>query len=193
LGIKFYLCLGNGKSLSGNTLDFEYPKRVRFICERCAKCCGDTSERVRSILFRRVEAERISQETLKGIDEFAERVRGAEPYVYRMKKTGEGKCVFLKDDSCSIYQIRPLICRFYPFQLKSFGKRKPMFTYTNKCPGIGKGTQLKRSFFEKLFNESAKAVAEDAGNQWKNSSVQLTDKDPDQSAFIERKSCRSEP
>ncbi len=148
--------------MSRQNLSFDYPKNVRFTCERCAKCCGDTKERVRSILLLKIEAERISQRTLKDIRKFAEKIEGSEPYVYQMKKTHGGKCLFLKDNSCSIYQMRPLICRFYPFQLKNIRDRKPMFTYTDECPSIGKGPQLKRSFFEKLFNEFLKVMAEDA-------------------------------
>jgi len=141
-------------------LGFEYPKHVRFICDRCATCCGDTKERVRLILLLKIEAERIARKTLKGIGEFAEKIEGSEPYIYWMKKADEGKCVFLKNNSCSIYQVRPLICRFYPFQLSSKNNR-PVFTYTNECQGIGKGPKLKRSFFEKLFKESMKAMTED--------------------------------
>jgi len=139
-------------------LTFKYPKHVRFVCKRCAKCCGDTEERVRQILLLKIEAERISQRTLKGICEFAEKIEGSEPYVYRMKKTDDGKCVFLKDNLCSIYPARPLICRFYPFQLKNIGNGRFVFTYTDECPGIGDGSQLKRSFFQKLFQESVKTM-----------------------------------
>ena len=87
------------------------------------------------------------------LDEFAEKIEGFEPYVYRMTKTEERKCVFLEDDSCSIYQVRPLICRFYPFELKNPGKNRYVFDYTDECPGIGKGPKLKKAFFEHLFKE----------------------------------------
>jgi len=141
-------------------LSFEYPKHVRFRCMRCALCCGDTEDKIRSVLLLEIEAERVSQKTLKVIGEFAEKIGDSEPYIYRMKKTDE-KCVFLKDDSCSIYQIRPLICRFYPFELQNI-RNRPMFTYTNECPGIGRGPQLKRGFFEKLLRESMKLMEENA-------------------------------
>jgi Fe-S-cluster containining protein len=144
-------------------LSFDYPRNVRFLCNKCAICCGDTEERDRSILLLRIEAKRTAQKTQKATGEFAEKIEGSEPYVYRMKKTRDGKCVFLKDSRCSIYDIRPLICRFYPFQLKKVGSRELVFAYTNKCLGIGKGPRLKRSFFEKLFKESARIMAEDTG------------------------------
>jgi len=87
------------------------------------------------------------------LDKFAEKIEGFEPYIYQMRKTEDGKCIFPKDDLCSIYQIRPLICRFYPFQLKNLGNNRYAFTYTDECSGIGKGPQLKRDFFERLFGK----------------------------------------
>jgi Fe-S-cluster containining protein len=70
-----------------------------------------------------------------------------------MKKSKDEKCLFLKNNKCSIYKIRPLICRFYPFQLKNIGNNRYSFSYTNKCPGIEKVAYEKREFFEKLFRE----------------------------------------
>jgi Fe-S-cluster containining protein len=145
-------------------LDFEYPKNVRYTCNRCAKCCGDTEEKVRSILLLKREAEQIAKETSKSIEEFAERIEGAQPYVYRMRKTTDGKCVFLKDSLCSIYHIRPLICKFYPFQLENIENGRFKFTYTKECPNIGKGQKLRRKFFENLFREFMKVMRENSSN-----------------------------
>lgn len=132
---------------------FEYPRDIRFKCKRCALCCGDTKNRDRSVLMMKIEAYRISRKTLIDLDELAEKIEGFEPYVYQMRKTENGKCFFLKDNLCSIYQIRPLICRFYPFKLQNLGNNKYVFAYTKECPGIGKKSLLKRDFFEKLFRE----------------------------------------
>lgn len=143
---------------------FEYPKGVCFRCDGCALCCGDTEDRVRLILLLRTEADRTSKKTLIKLDEFTEKVEGFEPYIYQMKKSEEGKCIFLKDESCTIYEIRPLICRFYPFQLKNIGNNRYAFTYTNECPSIGKGPQLKREFFEGLFERFMELMKENVGN-----------------------------
>jgi Fe-S-cluster containining protein len=145
-------------------VDFEYPENIRFICNRCAKCCGDTKEKVRSILLLEAEAERIAKKTSKKIEDFAEKVEKAHPYVYQMRKTVEGKCVFLKDSLCSIYYIRPLICKFYPFQLENTENDKFKFTYTKECPNIGKGQKLRRKFFENLFREFMKVMKENASH-----------------------------
>ena len=97
---------------------------------------------------------------MRDLNEFAEKIESFEPYIYQMRKNEDGKCVFLKDNSCSIYQIRPLICRFYPFQLKNLGNNIYAFTYTDECSGIGKGLQLKRDFFERLFDKFTELMKE---------------------------------
>ena len=139
-------------------MEFNYPRNVRFKCERCALCCGDARNRVRSILLLKIETDYISRKTSKSPDEFAEKVEGFEPYTYRMKKTNDGKCLFLKDNSCSIYETRPLICRFYPFQLKNIRTDRYAFEYTTECPGIGKGSKVKKRFFERLFKALTELV-----------------------------------
>ncbi|MDH5787977.1 MAG: YkgJ family cysteine cluster protein, partial [Candidatus Bathyarchaeota archaeon] len=139
-------------------LGFEYPKNVRFKCLRCALCCGDVKDKGRLILLLTVEAEHISKKTLKRVDEFAEEIKGFEPYAFRMKKTEDGKCMFLKVNSCTIYQIRPLICKFYPFELKETRSNRYTFAHTSECPAIGKGPLLKRNYFVRLFKKFAKAM-----------------------------------
>jgi Fe-S-cluster containining protein len=98
------------------------------------------------------EADQISTKTSKIVKEFAEEKRGSEPYVYLMKKD-HGKCFFLRDGSCQIYNIRPLVCRFYPFRLEALGEERYAFHFTEECPGIGKGPRLKEEYFRKLFSQ----------------------------------------
>jgi len=143
-------------------MSFEYPAAVRFRCIKCGICCGNTQEKIRHILLLSTEAEKIAAATSQPISEFAVKVEDKAPYSYEMRKTVEnGKCVFLENNHCTIYSLRPLICRFYPFELKIAANRKHKFLYTDKCPGIGKGKMLSKNYFEKLFQLAhAKAKAE---------------------------------
>lgn len=143
-------------------MNFEYPKNIRFKCDTCAACCGDTKARTRLILLLEAEVDRIAEKTLRNRGEFAERVVGSEPYAYLMKKTENGKCIFLVDSLCSIYQIRPLICRFYPFELKNVNGGKYAFICTDECPNVGKGPRLGRTFFERLFKEFLESMKANA-------------------------------
>lgn len=137
---------------------FEYPREVGFVCSRCGRCCGDTEDAVRHILLLRSDADRISKETSLDFHEFADEVAGFEPYIYEMKKPEDGKCFFLKDNRCSIYELRPLICRFYPFELRNLGDNRYTFLYTEKCPGIGNSSHLDKMFFEHLFKKAMEAI-----------------------------------
>lgn len=140
--------------------DFDYPRGVRFACEKCALCCGDTAVRVRHIRLLRVEAERIMRFTGKSVGLFAEKVVGFEPYIFEMRKNVDGKCVFLEGNQCSIYGVRPLICVFYPFELKEAGEGKFVFSFTAECPAVGKGHKLGKVYFEKLFALFVKVMGE---------------------------------
>jgi Fe-S-cluster containining protein len=118
---------------------------------------------MRRILLLRVEAERISNKASKPIAEFADKAVGSEPYVYEMRKDKDGKCAFLKSNACSIYKIRPLICTFYPFELRPSEADTYVFSYTDECPCIGHGPKMKKEYFERLFAKS-KALIEGTGN-----------------------------
>ncbi|MEM3056705.1 MAG: YkgJ family cysteine cluster protein [Candidatus Bathyarchaeia archaeon] len=130
---------------------FEYPKSVRFRCLRCALCCMDVDSRERRILLLEAEARRISEAAYIGIGDFALEVKYEDPFKYVMKKEN-GRCVFLRDNLCYIYELRPIICRFYPFKLERVWGRGLRFSYTEECPGIGRGPRLRRTYFEELLN-----------------------------------------
>jgi len=101
------------------------------------------------------EAEQISEATFKLVEEFSVQIEGHEPYVYEMKKTKkEGKCLFLKEDLCTIYAFRPLVCRFYPLQLEVIEDGKYRFSHTAECPGLGQGEKLQESYFGDLFQQA---------------------------------------
>jgi Fe-S-cluster containining protein len=137
--------------MSSSNMSFVYPRNVRFHCARCTSCCGNTQTRTRHIIILRKEAKTISETTSKSIKTFAHQIEGREPYVYEMRKREDGKCVFLEGDACVIYASRPVICRYYPFELKSQVSGKCEFSFTTECPGLASGDVLRESYFRALF------------------------------------------
>ena len=132
-------------------VNFTYPKNISFECNRCSLCCGDTKEKTRHILLLQTEADQISKATAIPIKEFSTETDN-KPYVYEMKKPSQGKCFFLKNNQCAIYNLRPLICKFYPFELKySKDQGTHVFGFTLECPTINKGKPTTRKDFEELF------------------------------------------
>jgi Fe-S-cluster containining protein len=133
-------------------VDFVCPSNILFACTHCGLCCGDTDQKTRHILLVEPEAEEIAAKTCLQKQDFCSKVSGKTPYEYEMKKVG-GHCFFLKDNQCSIYDLRPLICRFYPFELKfSQDQGGYVFSVTLECSAIGKGQPLARRDFEELFS-----------------------------------------
>ncbi len=133
-------------------VEYTYPANLSFECNRCGLCCGDTAQKTRHILLLDSEAQGISAAIHLPIAEFARQVPDKTPYNYEMKKPADGKCFFLKNKQCCIYTHRPLICRFYPFELTfSQDRGTYIFGFTVECPGIGKGKTQSKADFEELF------------------------------------------
>lgn len=118
-------------------------------------CCGDTKHKTRHILLLETEAQNISQKMSLPKSTFSTKIKDAQPYIYEIKKTSDGKCAFLKDNQCTIYELRPLICIFYPFELKFNAKsNQHVFDFTVECPGINQGKPFAREDFIELFENA---------------------------------------
>jgi Fe-S-cluster containining protein len=111
------------------------------------------------VLLLKAEAERLALLVGKKICEVAEPVEGKTPYVYEMRKSKEGKCLFYVDNQCAVYELRPLICRFYPFEMKAENGAF-RFAVTVECPCVIKGDrgELDELFFEKLAEFALKEL-----------------------------------
>jgi len=118
-------------------MGFKYPRNLTFTCSKCGLCCGDAARKKRHILLLESDAQQIAVQTKQQICAFAAETEGKEPYVYEMHKAAEtGKCIFLRDNECTIYGARPLICRFYPFELTAAENGDACFGVTFECPGV---------------------------------------------------------
>jgi len=112
-------------------------------CLSCANCCKTTSP-----IFRDVDIKRISKKMRLSISDFTNRfLRMDEDKDFVLKSS---PCTFLDtDNTCTIYEDRPLACREYPHT-----DRKNMYqildlTLTNSqiCPAVSEiFTQIKRKF-----------------------------------------------
>jgi Fe-S-cluster containining protein len=97
------------------------------------------------------EAQEIQEQTELNIDEFCSEITDKQPYMFEMK-LHDDKCFFLKPDGCSIYTFRPMICKFYPFELKfDETQQKYVFTATTECPALNQGERLTQTDFKLLF------------------------------------------
>lgn len=139
-------------------MPFTYPKNISFACSRCGLCCGDTPNKKRRVLLLKQDAESIAAQTNRPINSFATETPGKTPYLFEMRKNDDtGMCLFLQNNQCTIYAQRPLICRFYPFELTTDEKGTFVFKETDECPAINssesKATKkLNACFFAELLD-----------------------------------------
>jgi hypothetical protein len=82
---------------------------VKFNCTKCGKCC--TGQPHQGVRLSPSDASRI----ISLIGPPAYRLATAHKSDHPQLKMPNGKCVFLKDNLCMIYEARPDQCRTFPF------------------------------------------------------------------------------
>ncbi len=142
-------------------MGFNYPKNLCFECSLCGICCGDTKTKTRHILLLKAEALRIATHTNRKTKEIARETSGIAPYSYEMlKKPSSGMCIFLDNNKCTIYGQRPLVCRFYPFELTTDELGTFIFKETAECPAINSPeSKAKKSLGAQFFADLLKLAS----------------------------------
>jgi Fe-S-cluster containining protein len=112
-----------------------------FECIQCGKCCRWAGE----VLVEDEDADRISKHQGMDIDKFHNEycVKKGNKYYLRNQKSSPD-CVYLKDNSCTIYELKPKQCTDYPK------------TYDERCPGFHKLRGKIMSRFEEKVAEMNK-------------------------------------
>ncbi len=100
-------------------------------CTKCANCCKTISPQV-----QKVDIARISEFLEISETEFSEKyLKLGDRNEFEMNAL---PCPFLKDDKCSIYEVRPTDCREYPHtNKKEITTRKYSLTANSEiCPAV---------------------------------------------------------
>jgi len=81
-----------------------------------------------------------------------------------MKSKEDTTCIFYRE-GCSIYSVRPIACRLFPFRVEeetlSNGDILLSINYNPTCPGIGKGKSVDKRKLEKLVVDQFRQRTED--------------------------------
>lgn len=106
--------------------------RFSFRCRQCGACCRNVRESVplESLdVFRLAKYFRDNGSEIKSMDDVL--AKYTEPvllhesgYMVFMLKTGgtDDACIFLKDNKCTIHEVKPRACRTYPISVGPDGK-----------------------------------------------------------------------
>lgn len=114
-----------------------WKKGVHFECvQECTECC----EIPGLVFVHESEIERIAGHRNVTPEKF--RNTSLKPYwgdVYYLDYPEEEPCMFLGDDGCAIYDVRPVQCASFPFWPENLSDHKIWKGLKKFCPGIDKG------------------------------------------------------
>lgn len=135
-------------------------KQYHFSCKQCASLCC----KLGGPIITKNEAKLIESSGFCVAD-FLEPVNGDTAYssvvVGSLKTRSNGSCVFLERDQqhnryyCSIYPVRPALCRLYPFTFEHYGPNKVALKIIPCCLGLSsEGEPITEKFVSDFVLES---------------------------------------
>jgi Fe-S-cluster containining protein len=113
-----------------------YAEGLRFQCQRCGACCSGEPGYV---YFSHREAEAAAQHLGLSLSAFHRLYTRTEEGRISLREKSDGSCIFLREGECSIYRVRPVQCRTFPFWRWNVSRRERWEETASECPGIGKG------------------------------------------------------
>jgi len=121
---------------------------VQFKCQDCCSNCCKTGG---VVLISEEDVTKISKYLKISRDEFYKKFTKEEGKKIYLIDREIDDCIFLKNDKCSIYPVRPIQCKTFPFWPQNVKSEKRWNMVMNECPGIGEGKEYSRQDIEKVF------------------------------------------
>ncbi|MFQ5792326.1 MAG: YkgJ family cysteine cluster protein [Acidobacteriota bacterium] len=147
---------------------FEFPDKLRFTCTQCGDCC-----RSFNLMLGSGERERLEALDWRGREEDlvneapAVQLSGSRGQArYRLVRRADGACIFLgKGNQCRIHEhfgaeVKPLMCRLYPFGFYRLGDRITVdVAFSCRAVSQGSGAPVAERVPEwtRLLNESTES------------------------------------
>lgn len=115
-----------------------FDRGIRFSCQQCGQCCvGEPG----TIYVSKPEIETIASSLNLTIKNFTAQYLYPFKDSYSIKEDNEGRCLFF-DEGCTIYTIRPLQCRTFPFWFSNMRSEQSWQEMKRQCRGIGYGRRF---------------------------------------------------
>lgn len=119
-----------------------YADGVRFTCTQCGNCCSGEPGYV---WVNRTEIKRISEFLGRDDGWLPGKILRRVGFKHSLTERRNGDCVFLLTENgkriCSIYSVRPLQCRTWPFWSINLKSRKNWDDAAETCPGMNQGAR----------------------------------------------------
>ena len=128
-----------------------YKDGLHFECTNCGNCCShpDGYVDVSEAELTRIAAFLGIAET-QFLEQYADLNEQGDGF--QLKSEAGGGCIFLKDERCSVYPVRPLQCRTFPFWPENIKSPYRWKLTARDCPGIGEGKLYTPEEIEQIAN-----------------------------------------
>jgi hypothetical protein len=142
-----------------------YAEGLSFACTQCGNCCtgGPGLVWISDIeIGRLAEFMKISREQV--VEKYCRTIDGKFSFTERRTREGNYDCIFLREEKaqrkegdetivhtkriCSIYPVRPLQCRTWPFWEGNLGSEAVWKIAGQRCPGMDRGKKYSREEIE---------------------------------------------
>jgi Fe-S-cluster containining protein len=127
---------------------------IRFACIGCGQCCTGAPG---TVFMNRETSERIAAHLRLAHAEFLERYAYPFRNGHSLREKPNGDCIFLEQNRCTIYPVRPPQCRTYPFWPENLRSEAAWARTCKECPGIGAGRLYRRDEIIAFVQESLDA------------------------------------
>jgi uncharacterized protein len=113
---------------------------LRFACQRCGQCCTGAPG---TIFVGPDEIGPMADRLGMAVEPFIATYLYPFKSSYSIAEDPQGNCLFF-DQGCTLYTVRPLQCRTFPFWLSLLRSKKRWLEMQHQCPGIGQGRLYSR-------------------------------------------------
>ena len=115
-----------------------YVAGLAFECIACGRCCRGPEEGY--VWLTKEEITAIANHLELNEKSFYKKFVRRVGRCYSLTEDKKTKnCVFLEDDGCTVYPVRPMQCRTWPFWESNISSLESWCIAGSRCPGINRG------------------------------------------------------
>ena len=133
-----------------------YSQGLCFECTRCGNCCSGPEEG--RVWVGEEEIQRIAEHLGLPVADFGRHHLRKVGRSYSLVEKANKDCIFWdRNDGCTIYEVRPVQCRTFPFWKENVRSKRAWRGIATYCPGIARGTHHSRERIQQQVEETESA------------------------------------